>query len=270
LSFSFLQRAARRKRVAGRVVGLSRSAATVRRAKQRGAIDAGTTDARDAVRDADLVILAGPVDTIAPAGKRLARWMKPGSVLTDVGSTKSEIVAALETSLPRGPRGICYIGSHPIAGSEQRGIDAASAGLFAGASCLLTPTARTHPKALRAATQLWQRLGMRVSRMTPDAHDRLLGATSHLPHLIAFCLASSADPSRLGMPKSWLEMTRLAKSDPDLWDDIFLSNRAAVGKAADRLTGQIRTLRQAIVRGDRAAIVKFLRHAKAIRDAIRD
>jgi prephenate dehydrogenase len=259
--------AARRRRLAGRVVGLSRSAATVRRAKRRGAIDAGTTNPREAVRDADLVILAGPVDAIVPTGTRLAGFMKPGSVLTDVGSTKADIVAALERSLPRG---VLFVGGHPIAGSERRGIEAASAALFSGATCVLTPTSRTPAAASRAATRLWQGLGMRVARMRPIVHDCLLGFTSHLPHALAFCLAADAPRSPIPMPRSWLEMTRIAKSDPELWDDILLSNRKAVALALDRFIGEAGALSAALKRGNRPAVLGLLRRAKRMRDAVRD
>lgn len=259
--------AARRHRLASRVVGLSRSAATAKRAKARGAVDLGTTDARAAVRDADVVILAGPVDAIVPSAKRLAKWMKPGAVLTDVGSTKMDIVAALERSLPRG---IHFIGSHPIAGSERRGIEAASATLFDGATCVVTPTSRTPAAALRGATRLWRGMGMRVERMRPIVHDCLLGFTSHLPHVIAFCMAADAPRSPIPMPRSWLEMTRIAKSDPELWDDILLSNRDAVVTALDRLIGTLRAFRGALGRGSRASVLAVLRRAKKVRDAIRD
>src|SRR3989338_377922 len=132
--------AIRRNRLASTVVGLSSHAATLRRAKARGAINSGTTNAKQAVQDADLVVLATPVDTIVPLALRLTTWMRPGSILTDVGSTKATIVNALERRLPRH---VAFVGAHPLAGSEQRGIEAAEAWLFDGAVCVLTPTPHT-------------------------------------------------------------------------------------------------------------------------------
>ena len=258
--------AIRRKRLARAIVGLSRSAATVRRAARRGAITAGTTHAAEAVREADLVILATPVDLIAPTGKRLARFMRPGAILTDVGSTKTQLVGALERSLPAG---IAFVGAHPLAGSELRGIEAADVGLFDGAVCVLTPTARTDRRAQSQLARLWGSLGCRVVTMSPQAHDRVLAGVSHLPHLIAFSLAGAASPAPLpAAPPSFLEMTRIAKSDPDLWDDILLGNRAELLLAAGRFERRWRTLRALLARGDRAGLRRFLADAKATRDAL--
>ena len=260
--------AVKRRRIAREVVGLSRHPATLRRAKARRAIDVGTTDPERAVRDADLVILATPVDTIVPYAKRLARSMRPGSVLTDVGSTKARIVTALERSLPKH---VAFVGGHPIAGSEQRGIEAAHAALFAGTLCILTPTTRTPRRALERVIRLWKPLTGHVITMSPTQHDRLLAGTSHLPHLLAYGLSLSGDPASLPRtPRSFLDMTRLAKSDPGLWDDIFLTNRAEVLAAMDRFEGRWRTIRRLIARPDRAALRRLLARAKATRDALND
>ena len=258
--------AIRRKRLARTVVGLSRSPSTLRRAKRRGAIDVGTTDGTRAVRDADLVILATPVDQIVPYGKRLSRVMRPGAILTDVGSTKAQIVKALERTLPAS---IAFVGAHPLAGSELRGIDAATPALFDGAVCALTRTARTDRRALRRLIRFWRALDGRVVTMSPQAHDRVLAGVSHLPHLVAFCLAGAASPRPLpSAPPSFLDMTRIAKSDPDLWDDILLSNRAALRAAADRFERRWRTLRALLARGDRAALRRFLADAQSTRHAL--
>src|SRR3989338_7054150 len=163
--------AIRRRRLAATVVGLSRTSATLRRATQRGAIDVGTTDGRRAVQDAELVVLATPVDVMVPSAVRLARWMRPGSVLTDVGSTKTSVVSELQRRLPRH---LACVGAHPLAGSEQRGIEAADARLFDGALCVLTPTSRTDARSLQRVKRLWQSLGARVVMMSPREHDRVL------------------------------------------------------------------------------------------------
>lgn len=257
--------AIKRKRLAAKVVGLSRTNATLHEAKRRRVIDAGTTDPRQAVQDADLVVLATPVDTIVPYAKRLARFMKPGSVITDVGSTKAAIVTALDGRLPSG---ISFIGGHPIAGSEQYGLDAATTGLFDDSICILTPTGRTAPRALALVKRFWSRLAGSVVLMSPQRHDRLLAGVSHLPHLVAFCLADAAGRVPLSRaPRSLLDMTRLAESCPELWDDIFLSNRAPLREAMGRFDRKWRRLREAVVRGDRAALLRLLRRAQAARDA---
>ncbi|MBI3087786.1 MAG: prephenate dehydrogenase/arogenate dehydrogenase family protein [Candidatus Omnitrophica bacterium] len=260
--------ALRRRRLARRVVGLSRTASTARRAKARGAVDLGTTDPARAVRDADLVVLAGPVDSVVPQARRLARLMRPGAVLTDVGSTKRRIVAGLEGALLRR---VAFIGAHPLAGSEQRGIAAARAELFDGAVCIVTATPKTDRRALRQVVRLWKPLVRRVVVMDPARHDRWLAAVSHLPHLIAFCLMESLeDGARAIAPRSFLDATRVAKSDPDLWDDILLTNREAVLAAMSRFERRWTAARRLLQRRNPRALQRFLRHAQALRRQLQD
>ncbi len=259
--------ALRRRRVARAVVGVSRRPASWRRAKRLGAIDWGTTDLARAVAGAEVVVLATPVDAIVPCGRRAARSMRPGSVLTDVGSTKAAIIRALERGLPRG---VPFVGAHPIAGSEQQGIGAATKRLFDGSVCLLTPTARTSPRALAAVRRFWTPLVGAVITMSPSQHDRLLAGISHLPHLVACSLVGAATGSLPRLPQSFLDMTRIAQSDPDLWDDIFLSNRANLLEAMDRFERGWRRLRAAVARGDRVALRRLLRRAQAARHALED
>ncbi len=258
--------ALRRRRLAREVIGLSRRAATVRQAIRRGAIDRGTTDARRAVQDADLVVLAAPVDAIAPQAVRLARFMRPGSILTDVGSTKARIVRALERALPRH---VAFVGGHPLAGSEQRGLQAATPRLFDGSVCILTPDRRTDRAALRRVAAFWKPLVGRVVIMDPRRHDRLLAQTSHVSHALAYCLALSVEADgSASLPPSFLDATRVAKSDPDLWDDIFLTNRAEILRAMARFETGWRGLRRLLARSDRAGLRRFLAAAKARRDAL--
>lgn len=258
--------AIRKKRLARRVVGFSRKAATLKAARRKGAIDSGSTDLRASVADADLVVLATPVDSIVPLAKRIARWMKPGGVITDVGSTKAAIVAALDKSLPKA---VAFVGCHPVAGSEQRGIEAACADLFDGSFCVLTPTRKTQAKALSRVAALWKPLVSEVVILNPKRHDRLLAAASHLPHLLAFSLAGAVTPEGLPQaPRSFLDMTRIAKSDPDLWDDILLSNRHELIKLMDRFARQWQALRRTLAANDGPALRKILAHAKTRRDAL--
>jgi len=259
--------AIRRRRLAKTVMGFSRKPSTLRAAKRRGAIDTGTTNLRAAVRDADLIVLATPVDAIVPLARQAARSCRHGAVLTDVGSTKAQIVRSLERSLPRH---VSFIGAHPLAGSEQRGIDAASKELFQGSVCILTKTPRTNVQALRAVTRLWKPLVGRIVVLSPTRHDRLLAATSHLPHLIAACLTNVHPDHPPTAAPSFLDMTRITKSDPDLWDDIFLSNRTELLRAVARFDRQWRALRSSLSRGDRAQLLRLLKSATSKRNAIRD
>jgi len=258
--------AVRRRRLAREVVGFSRHPATLRRAKARGAIDVGTTDWREAVRESDLVILATPVETIVPFARRAARFMPDGGLITDVGSTKGTIVKALEGRLPRG---IAFVGAHPLAGSERRGIDAARQTLFDGSVCLVTATPRTNRPALRRVRAFWRRLAGRVLVMDPVRHDRLLAQASHLPHLLAFCLVGATEPEALALaPRSFLDATRIAKSDPKLWESIFLGNRAQLVSAMRRFERQWVVLRKHLAWTDRTALHRLLLQAKSRRDAL--
>ena len=265
---SSLGMALRRRKLAARVVGLSRSRITCAQAKRAGAIDLGTTETRQAVAEADVVVLATPVDTIVPHAHRLAHAMKAGALLTDVGSTKREIVEQLERSLPAR---ILFIGGHPLAGSERRGLEAADANLFDGAVQILTPTSRTPRKALALARKLWEPLAGTVLVMPPADHDRLLAQTSHLPHLLAYTLAQIVNPAPLPKaPRSYLDMTRIAKSDPDLWNDIFLSNRRELLVAMDKFHHEWHKLRALLLRGRRAQLHRLLAQGNARRDALQD
>jgi prephenate dehydrogenase len=257
-----------RRRHLATVVGYSRKHSTLRRAKQARAIDVGTTNLRAAVREADLVVLATPVDAIVPFAQRAARSCRRGAILTDVGSTKVRVVHSLERSLPRH---VSFVGGHPLAGSEQQGIEASRRDLFDGSVCILTKTPKTDPRALRAVTHLWKPFVRRILIMSPARHDRLLAATSHLPHLLAYCLAGVTQRDGLTVaPRSFLDITRIAKSDPDLWDDIFLSNRGPVLAAMDRFDTQWRALRSCLARPDRARLLRMLRRAHRQRHALQN
>ena len=258
--------AIRRRRFAKTVVGFSRKLSTLRRAKQRGAIDTGTTDLKRAVQDADLVVLGTPVDTIVPLGQRAAHFMRHGSVLTDVGSVKGLIVRAFGRLLP--PH-VAFVGAHPLAGSEQRGIEAACPNLFDGSVCILTPTRRTDRHALRLVRGMWQPIVGRLVVAEPARHDRWLAAASHVPHLVAFGLVNATRREALRIaPRSFLDATRVAKSDPELWDDIFLSNRAALLAAMGRFEREWRTMRRLLTRANRPALRRFLARANVTRHAL--
>lgn len=257
--------ALRRRRLA-QVIGVSRRPATLRQAKRLGAIDSGTALLREAVAGADLVVLAAPVDAIETLGRHAARFMRSGSVLTDVGSSKAQIVQALGRSMPRG---VAFAGAHPLAGSERRGIEAARADLFDGSICVITPTRRTPRRAREAVTRLWKPLVRRVVTMDPARHDRLLAAVSHVPHVLAFSLMRATPREALAIaPRSFLDATRVAQSDPDLWDDILLSNRAAITAAMSRFEREWRALRRAITGRDQRRLVRLLAEAQRERQTL--
>ncbi len=258
--------AIKRNKLAKKVVGLSRNSKTIAAAKRKRAIDEGTTNVKKAVEDADIVILATPVDLIVPMAKHLAKQMRPGSILTDVGSTKGDIVRTLDRVMPAY---IKYVGSHPIAGSDQRGIAAAQKDLFEDTSCILTPTRKTSKSAINQVKRLWRGVGQTVTTMTPLAHDRLLAGTSHLPHLVAACLTDAVSQQGLEKtPKSFLEMTRIAQSDPDLWDDIFISNREELLGVMDRFEKTWMAFKTDLEKGRRSTLRKRLEKTQAERQEL--
>lgn len=252
--------ALKKKRIAKEVIGVSRHAPTIREAVRRKAIDSGAVDPIAGVRSADIVVLATPVDAIVPMAKRVAAVLRPGTVLSDVGSSKAEIVRRLEKRLPRH---IAFVGGHPLAGSDQRGFAAANVKLFDGSICVLTRTTRTSKEALSTMTRLWQSLVGKVEVMTPSRHDTLVAAASHLPHLLAYTLAGATpeEAARLRL-RSFMDVTRIARSEPELWDDIFLSNRKAILEAMRRFERQWKSLRGLIQRSNASGLKQQLERAR--------
>jgi cyclohexadieny/prephenate dehydrogenase len=258
--------AAKKRGVVQRVLGAGRDPAKLEQARRLGAIDEAALDLAAAVRDADLVVFCTPVDRIAAQVKEAAAHCKTGAILTDAGSTKREIVQTVEADLPAKVR---FVGGHPLAGSEKKGVEHAHADLFVDRWTVLTPTARTSLDAVSKVQSFWQALGSRLRIMTPADHDQALALTSHLPHLLASLLAGI-------LPSDWFDLaatgfrdtTRVASGDPDVWTPIFLHNRKAVLAALDQLEDRLRQFRQALAVSEVAKIDQFLAQGKKVRDAL--
>ncbi len=218
--------AVKRKNICSYVTGFGRSRENLERARNMGIIDAFSPDSASACSDADLVLLAAPVGSFVELVKQARPAFKKGTIVTDVGSVKGDLVRELEELMPPG---VHFIGSHPIAGSDRSGIDAAQADLFRDALCIVTPTERSDPSALKTVMDLWSGLGAKVLAMGPSQHDRVYAAVSHLPHLIAYAMVntvSDIDTSYLSYcGQGFKDMTRIAASSPDIWTDISLLNR---------------------------------------------
>jgi prephenate dehydrogenase len=256
-------RALRVRGLADRVVGVGRNEARLAEAVDCGAIDTGFTDPRSGYAAADVIVVCTPVTRIA-ADVRTAAELAPGTVLiTDAGSTKRGIVAAVE----RDARAAAvFVGSHPIAGSERKGVRHAEPGLFEGRACVLTPTERTPDDRLRRVRAFWQALGCRLFETTPEEHDRTLALTSHLPHVVAAALAASVPVEALAMAAgAYRDGTRVAGSDAALWTGIFLENRMPLLEAIDAFQGQVATLRRALDAGDSEAIAAWWEAARTRR-----
>jgi len=262
----------RRKGLASRVVGVGRRIENLKTAVELGAIDRYVVDPKDGVKDADLVVLATPVDTYDRHLKEWASCLKPGTIVTDVGSIKGGLVEQSERAMPAN---VHFVGGHPIAGKEKTGVAAGSEQLFAGARCILTPTKRTNQQALEQVRIMWQETGSIVLTMDPHLHDKILGAVSHLPHAAAFALMNALIDIRAQVPALDLaghsggglrDTTRIAASSPEMWRDIFLWNRdnlVAFIEAYERSLGELKRLIRA---GDAAGIEKALERAKQERE----
>lgn len=262
----------RRKGLASSVVGMGRRIENLKTAVELGAIDRYVVDPKDGVKDADLVVLATPVDTYDRHLKEWASCLKPGTIVTDVGSIKGGLVEQSERAMPAD---VHFVGGHPIAGKEKTGVAAGSEQLFAGARCILTPTKRTNQQALEQVRIMWQETGSIVLTMDPHLHDKILGAVSHLPHVAAFALMNALIDIRAQVPALDLaghsggglrDTTRIAASSPEMWRDIFLWNRdnlVAFIEAYERSLGELKRL---IRTGDAAGIEKALERAKQERE----
>jgi prephenate dehydrogenase len=258
--------AAKRRRLAGRVLGVGRHPDSLQRARHLGAIDEGLLDLGAAAARADVVVFCTPVDRIAEQALAVAPRCRPGTLLTDAGSTKAAIVGALDGRLPEP---VQFVGSHPLAGSEKRGPEHARADLFEGRLAVVTPTERTPPAALERTLRLWRGLGARVRVMAPEEHDQALAVTSHLPHLVAAALAGVLpDELRELTATGFRDTTRVAAGDPALWTGIFEQNREAVLAALRRLQARLEGFRAALQAGDRRALADLLTEAKGVRDAL--
>ncbi len=262
--------AAKRRRLVGEIVGSGRDAASLRRAVERGAIDRYTSTAADAVKGADLIVLATPVGSFESIVAGCASSFAPGSLLTDVGSVKGSLIGRIEALLP--PH-VAYLSAHPLAGREQSGIEAASPTLFEGSRCLLTPGAKSRPEVAARLTRLWEGVGSMVTTLDPVEHDRYLAVVSHLPHLVAYALVNCAmetareHPGLLGFSSGgFRDFTRIAASSPEMWRDICLENRAAILEALTHYQTALDRLRGMIESGDGASLEGEFGRARRVKE----
>lgn len=226
----------------------ARRAETREAALKRGAADAVFADPAEAVRGADLVVFCVPVLTIPELAKACRAGLKPGAVLTDVGSTKAALNRLMAKALAGADA--VFVGSHPICGSEQQGIEAGDADLYQGAVTVVTPERGAPEAAVKAVCALWESAGSTVRRMDAGEHDRILAATSHLPHLAAAALALSAGDDGEFCGSGFRDTTRIAEGSPQVWSDIVRTNAPALLKALDRLSGRLDELAALIDEGD--------------------
>lgn len=229
-----------------RVAGVDPDPAAVALAMERGAVEAGGADL-NAVAGADLVIVAAPLSEVVPVGLAAARRMRAGAVLTDTGSVKAPVVAAMHAGLSPGVR---FVGGHPMAGNERAGMAAADAALLDGRPFVLTPTARTDPDAVAVLRGVIAAMGMRPVLLDPVQHDELVAQVSHLPYLVSLALGRAvADDARsIGGP-ALADMTRIAGSPMSMWAEICRANRDAILRALGRFEDELARVRREVVDG---------------------
>lgn len=256
----------------GEIVGIGRGRANLETALEKGIIDAFTHSLSEGVAGADVVFLSTPVQTLSKVASEVLPHMKPGSILTDGGSVKADVIQAIEPMLPAG---INFVPGHPVAGTEQSGSAAAFASLYRGRRCILTPTSRTAPDALEKIKRLWQAAGSEVVVMTPEKHDRVLAAISHLPHMVAYALVDAvgncSDENENILNYSaggFRDFTRIASSDPTMWRDIALSNRIALLEVIENFEKSLAEVKQDIAAGNSEGLFEFFLRSKQRRDAI--
>ena len=268
-----IARAARAQGLAGEIVTTARSAKTRARVAELGIVDAVVETNIEAVTDADLVILCIPVGACGEVAQEIGRHLKPGAIVSDVGSVKGNVVRDMAPHLPSG---VHFVPAHPVAGTEHSGPDSGFAELFINRWCILTPPEGVDADVVERLRAFWAALGAKVEIMTPDHHDLVLAITSHLPHLIAYTIVGTAD--ELAQVTSsevikfsaggFRDFTRIAASDPVMWRDVFLANKEAVLEMLGTFNEDLSKLTRAIRRGDGEALFEHFSRTRAIRRGI--
>lgn len=245
--------------------------ASLKKGLELGVIDSYSLDMAEAIKDADIIVVATPTRIAETVLGQLASLVTDDVIITDVASVKGNLLLAAEQAFGKVPARLVL--GHPIAGSEKSGVEAAKVDLFVNHRVILTPTATTCPQALQTITDMWQSTGAEISQMAVAEHDEILAATSHLPHILAYALVDALagqddiqDIFRFAAG-GFRDFSRIASSDPTMWQEICLANRAAILKMIDLFSGQLMDLRAAIDEGDGDAIMASFERAKSARDS---
>jgi prephenate dehydrogenase len=262
----------RRHKLVDEIIGYGRSEVGLRWAKKRGIIDSYFLREDEMPEDVNFLMIGTPVQTSVPLTAAFLPRLKAGCVISDVGSVKAEIVRGMDRVLPKN---ISFVPGHPIAGSEQWGARAAKPDLFLGRRMILTPTRKTDKAALKKVAMIWRKIGAKVELMDPEVHDRVLGLISHLPHVLVYALVNALEHSPVpGVDlKSYCaggfkDFTRIASSRPELWRDICLMNRQALGQSLGDYINSLKQMRRWIAEGQGAFLEKEFARANEIRQKI--
>lgn len=255
-----------------KIVGVTRHKESLKKALEIEAIDEGTLDHREAVKEADLVILSTPVESIPRLAKLIVPFLKKETFLTDVGSVKKRIVTEIE---PLVKEKFHFVGSHPMTGSEERGVEFADPYLFENALCIVTPTQGNTEKEIRIIEEFWHFLGSYTLRLSPEKHDRMVAFVSHLPHLIATSLVGLLGEKRKSSPElpllaagGFKDTTRVASASPWLWKDIYLSNRKEISRCIREFVKKLEELEELMEEGKENSLFEELLRGKKVRDEL--
>ncbi len=256
-----LAKACKERGLVEKITGCGRNRDNLEKARALKIIDDYHTDLAAAVKDAQLIVLCTPVATIVPLLQKMLAEIRPGALITDVGSVKVPVVAAAEKLVPAG---VFFVGSHPIAGGENSGLEASAANLYQGAKCIVTPSEKTDAEALEKISALWQAVGMEVVNLSAEEHDFVFGAVSHLPHIIVYALMNTLGALRTQEDRTVTafsgaglkDITRIASSDPVMWRDICLSNRDHLLDMIHQFQGKLEKIRGTIEKKDGQALEK--------------
>ncbi|MCQ9208894.1 MAG: prephenate dehydrogenase [Omnitrophica bacterium] len=257
--------AVKKKRLAKEIVGVCRHRKSLRQAKRIKAIDRGALSCKEAIKEADLVILATPISQIIKIAREIAPYLKKGCLVTDTGSTKSEIVGEIEKVFSED---IAFVGAHPLAGSEKRGVSEARANLFKDTLCILTQTRKTKLAAFKKINTFWQVIGCHVIKLTPQRHDQIVAVISHLPHLAAAQLVKVGRKNLNFAASGFRDTTRIASSDAEVWSDICLTNKEFIIQAIDQYITRLKLMQKLIYQEDKQRLSVEFRTAKTLRDGL--
>jgi len=263
--------ALKQRRLADHVWGYVRRPASVGECLQAGAVDHATTDLIEAVTGADVVVMCTPIGQMMDLTQRLIPALKPGALVTDVGSVKQPVVEMLEPVIHSA--GGVFIGSHPMAGAERMGVSAARSDLFQGAVCVVTPSRQSPEPALVQLRALWTGVGGRVLTLSPEVHDAQVSRSSHLPHIVASqlanCVLSPEHPKEQSLlcASGFRDTTRIASGSPEMWHDIVMANRKNLIGTLGGFIAQLSQFRAALEAQDSAFVAEFFTRAKQRRDA---
>ncbi|MEE8393949.1 MAG: prephenate/arogenate dehydrogenase family protein [Rhodospirillales bacterium] len=270
---SSLAQVIRRHGLAGHIAVTARSQKTIDKAVELGLADSVTLNPAEAAQGADLVMICAPLGCYAEIAGTIAPALKPGCIVSDVGSVKS---CAIRDIAPHLPQGVHLVPGHPVAGTEHSGPEAGFAELFEGHWCILTPDAGADGGAVDLVSELWAKAGMKVEIMDPAHHDKVLAMTSHLPHMIAYTIVDTATGLEDDLKKEvakfsaggFRDFTRIAASDPVMWRDIFLANREAVLEVLSRFDEDLTALKSAVRRSDGEMLIEAFKRTRDIRRGV--